>query len=154
MPEAGQPFSITAVAGWGDMDANAHMANVAYLNKCVDARMSFFGQNGFPAREFARRRIGPVVRRDEIEYFREVALLEPITVMLMLGGVAPDGSRFRLINDVLRADGKLAARVRSEGGWLDLGTRRLTAPPKEILVALQRLTRSADFENLPSSLRE
>jgi len=146
-------FSISTVAGWGDMDANAHMANVAYLNKCVDSRMSFFTQNGFPAPEFARRKIGPVVRRDEIEYFREVALLEPITVTLTLGGCAPDGSRFRLVNEVLRADGKVAARVRTEGGWLDLTTRKLTAPPPELMTALQALQRSEDFEELQSSLR-
>ena len=148
-----EAFSISSVAGWGDMDANAHMANVAYLNKCVDSRMSFFSQNGFPATEFARRKIGPVVRRDEIEYFREVALLEPITVTLTLGGCAPDGSRFRLVNEVLRADGKVAARVRTEGGWLDLTTRKLTAPPPELMTALQRLSRSEDFEELQSSLR-
>jgi len=146
-------FSIATVAGWGDMDANAHMANVAYMNKCVDSRMSFFTQNGFPATEFARRRIGPVVRRDEIDYYREVALLEPITVTLALGGCAPDGSRFRLVNEVVRADGKVAARVRTEGGWLDLEARKLIAPPPEILMALQRLTRSDDFEELQSSLR-
>ena len=87
-----KPFSIATIAGWGDMDANAHMANVAYLNKCVDARMGFFAHCGFPAAEFARRRIGPVVRRDEIEYYREVSLLEQITVTLTLGGCAPDGS--------------------------------------------------------------
>jgi len=148
-----EPFSITTVAGWGDMDANAHMANVAYLNKCVDARFSFFVHCGFPATEFARRKIGPVVRRDEIEYFREVSLLEPITVTLALGGCAPDGSRFRLVNEVLRADGKVAARVRSEGGWLDLSARKLVAPPAELMAALQNLPRSEDFEELPSSLR-
>jgi acyl-CoA thioester hydrolase len=148
-----EAFSISTVAGWGDMDANAHMANVAYLNKCVDSRMSYFGQNGFPATEFARRKIGPVVRRDEIEYFREVALLEPITVTLALGGCAPDGSRFCLVNEVLRADGKVAARVRTEGGWLDLTTRKLTVPPPELMTALQTLHRSDDFEELQSSLR-
>lgn len=135
------------------MDANAHMANVAYLNKCVDARMSFFVHCGFPATEFARRRIGPVVQRDEIEYFREVSLLEPITVTLALGGCAPDGSRFRLVNEVLRADGRLAARVCSEGGWLDLAARKLIAPPPELMAALQNLPRSEEFEELPSSLR-
>ena len=148
-----EPFSIATVAGWGDMDANAHMANVAYMNKCVDARMSYFVHCGFPASEFARRRIGPVVRRDEIEYFREVSLLEPITVTLTLGGCAPDGSRFRLVNEVLRADGKVAARVRTEGGWLDLAARKLIAPPPELLTALHRLPRSEDFEELQSSLR-
>jgi acyl-CoA thioester hydrolase len=148
-----ETFSIATVAGWGDMDANAHMSNVAYMNKCVDSRMSFFTQNGFPATEFARRRIGPVVRRDEIDYYREVALLESITVTLALGGYAPDGSRFRLVNEVVRADGKVAARVRTEGGWLDLEARKLIAPPPEIMAALQRLSRSDDFEELQSSLR-
>ena len=148
-----EPFSIATVAGWGDMDANAHMANVAYLNKCVDARMSFFTQNGFPATEFARRKIGPVVRRDEIEYFREVSLLELITVTLTLGGCAADGSRFRLVNEVLRADGKVAARVRTEGGWLDLTARKLIAPPPELMAALQKLPHGEDFECLQSSLK-
>ena len=147
------PFSISSVAGWADMDANAHMANVAYLNKCVDSRMSFFTHCGFPATEFARRRIGPVVRRDEIDYYREIALLEPITVTLALGGCAADGSRFRLVQEVLRADGKVAARIRTEGGWLDLEARKLIAPPPEIMTALQRLPRSDDFEELQSSLR-
>ena len=84
----GKAFAISAVAGWADMDANAHMANFAYLNKCVDARMGFFKQHGFPVTEFAKRRIGPVVRRDELEYHREVGLLEPITVTLAIAGMA------------------------------------------------------------------
>ncbi|MGH6831029.1 MAG: thioesterase family protein, partial [Methylocella sp.] len=116
---SGELHSHSTIAGWADMDANAHMANFAYLNKFVDSRMSFFKKNGFPVTEFAKRRIGPVVRRDELEYFREVGLHEPITVTLALGGIAPDGSRFRLVNEVLLADGKVAARIRSEGGWLD-----------------------------------
>src|SRR5512134_3195772 len=126
-------FSISSVAGWAEMDANAHMANVAYLSKCVDARMSFFKQQGFAVTEFAKRRIGPVVRRDEIEYFREVGLLEPITITLELAGLALDGSRFRLRNEILNGDGKVAARVTSEGGWLDLAQRKLIAPPPDLL---------------------
>ena len=104
---SGKVFSISSVAGWAEMDANAHMGNFAYLNKCVDARMSYFKHCGFPMTEFANRRIGPVVRRDEIEYFREIALMEPITVTLALGGLAPDCTRFRLVNEILTGDGKV-----------------------------------------------
>ena len=75
----GEPFRISTLAGWADMDANAHMGNFAYLNKCVDARMGFFKQHGLPVAEFARRHLGPVVRRDELEYHREIGLHEPIT---------------------------------------------------------------------------
>ncbi|MEX0733027.1 MAG: thioesterase family protein [Steroidobacteraceae bacterium] len=147
-------FSISTIAGWADMDANAHMANVAYLSKCVDARMSFFKQHGFPVTEFAKRRLGPVVRRDELEYFREVGLLEPITVTLALAGMAADGSRFRLVNEILTGDGKLAARIRSEGGWLDLAARKLIAPPADLLEALGAMPHATEFEHLPSSIRK
>jgi len=147
-------FSISTVAGWADMDANAHMANFAYLNKCVDARMGFFKQHGFPVAKFAKLRIGPVVRRDELEYHREIGLLEPITVTLELAGMAPDGSRFRLVNEVLKGDGKLAARIRSEGGWMDLAARKLIAPPADLVAALAAMPQAAAFETLPSSIRK
>ena len=147
------PFSIATTAGWADMDANAHMANFAYLNKCVDARMSFFKQQGFAVTDFAKRRIGPVLRRDEIEYHREIGLLEPITVTLALAGMAPDGSRFRLVNEVLKEGGVLAARVRCEGGWMDLAARKLIAPPDDLREALAAMPQAAQFEMLPSSIR-
>lgn len=147
-------FSIATFAAWADMDANAHMANVAYLSKCVDARMSFFKAHGFPVSEFAKRRIGPVVRRDEIEYHREIGLLDPITVTLELAGLAPDGSRFRLRNEILTGEGKLAARITSEGGWLDLAKRKLIAPPDDLLAALQAMPPTVEFERLPSSIRK
>lgn len=148
------PHAYVTIAGWADMDANAHMANFAYLNKCVDSRMSFFKRNGFPVTEFAKRRIGPVVRRDELEYFREVGLHEPITVTLALGGIAPDGSRFRLVNEVILSDGRVAARIRSEGGWMDLVARRLIAPPEDLRAALAAMPHAPDFQELPSSIRK
>jgi acyl-CoA thioester hydrolase len=148
-----RPFSIETIAAWADMDANAHMANFAYLNKCVDARMGFFKSMGFPVTDFAARRIGPVVRRDEIEYFREIGLLEPITVTLALGGMAADGSRFRLVNEVLKAGGQRAARIVSEGGWLDLAARRLIVPPPDLMAAMNAMPRTEDFQVLPSSIK-
>ena len=146
--------SHSTIAGWADMDANAHMANFAYLNKCVDSRMSFFKQAGYPVTEFAKRRIGPVIRRDELEYFREVGLHEPITVTLALGGLAPDGSRYRLVNEVILSDGRVAARIRSEGGWLDLVARKLIAPPADLHAALAAMPHAPGFEELPSSVRK
>ena len=147
-------FAISTFAAWADMDANAHMANVAYLSKCVDARMSFFKQHGFPVSEFAKRQIGPVVRRDELEYYREIGLLEPITVTLEIAGMAPDGSRFRLRNEILTESGKRAARITSEGGWLDLAKRKLIAPPADLLEALSAMPQATEFERLPSSIRK
>jgi acyl-CoA thioester hydrolase len=60
-------FTRTLYAGWADMDFNSHMKNTAFLDKAADVRMMFFGENGFAAEEFARRRFGPVVMKDEID---------------------------------------------------------------------------------------
>ena len=80
-------------AGWADMDFNSHMKNTAYLDKTADVRQMFLIENGFPMEEFLRLRIGPVVMKDEVEYFREVGLQQEITVTYLLAGHATDGSR-------------------------------------------------------------
>ena len=146
-------FQIKVVARWADMDQNGHLANSAFLDMAVDARMSFFAAQGFPAQEFARRKFGPVVRRDEVEYLREVRLLEEVVVTLELAGLAENGSRFRMANDFYKASGDCCARLRTEGGWLDLQTRRLMHPPPDVLDALAELTRTPDFEVLPPSVK-
>lgn len=134
------------------MDFNAHMRNTAYLDKSADVRLMFFAEQGFPAEEFIRLRIGPVVKHDAVDYFKEVNLLEEMSVSLMVAGLSDDGSRFRLRNEFSRADGKLTARVTSTGGWLDLVARKLIAPPDKLLAALKALARTDDFELMVSSV--
>ncbi|HEV8583226.1 MAG TPA: thioesterase family protein [Thermoanaerobaculia bacterium] len=146
-----EPFSKTFHARWGDMDFNAHMGNTAYLDACVDVRLMFFQEHGFPVRELERLRIGPVVLRDELDYFRELRLLDPVKITLRLAGLSADASRFRLRNEFFREDGALAARVSTLGGWLDLTKRKLTVPPEELAAALRLLQRTEDFQELPAS---
>ena len=146
-------YSRSFIAGWGDMDFNSHMRNTAFLDRAADVRMMFFAENGFSMREFFTRRIGPVIMKDELEYFRELELLQEFSVTLAMAGLAPDGSRFLMRNDILTPEGKLCARVTSAGGWLDLATRRLVAPPPELLGALSSLQRTDDFTTLPTSVK-
>jgi acyl-CoA thioester hydrolase len=137
------------IAGWADMDFNSHMRNTAYLDKSADVRMMFFAAHGFSVREFYRLKIGPVVQKDEIVYFREVNLLDELTVTLALAGLSPDGSRWILRNEFFRSDSK-AASVNSAGGWLDLAARRLVVPPRDLLQTMQQATRTDDFQELPA----
>jgi acyl-CoA thioester hydrolase len=146
-------FEKRMLAGWGDMDFNAHMRNTAFLDKSADVRMMFFAENGFPMDEFVRRKIGPVIMKDEIEYFREIRLLEELRVTLVIAGLADDGSRFQIRNEFWRADQKIAARVTSAGGWLDLTVRKLVVPPGPLLAALRSLPRTDDFQILASSIK-
>jgi acyl-CoA thioester hydrolase len=145
--------SFKFTASWGDMDWNSHMSNTAYLNKAVDARVAFFKANGLPLEEMKRLRVGWVVMRDEVDYRREVMWTEEISINVVLAGLAPDGSRFKIRNEFFRADGQLAARVTSTGGFLDLDARKLVPPPTIVLATYQLIPKTEDFEELPSSLK-
>ncbi len=145
-------FEKLLTAGWRDMDYNSHMANTAYLDRAADVRMMYFAENGFTADDMLRMRIGPVVMKDEIEYFREVRLLQEVRVGLALAGLAPDGSRFVIRNEFAHVDGQRCATVTSTGGWLDLNTRKLTAPPEPLRKALDALPKIDGFRELRSSV--
>lgn len=145
-------YSRQFYAGWGDVDVNAHVRNTAYLDKSTDVRLMYFTENGFPVEEFLRLHIGPVVMKDELEYFKEVTLHQEITVTFALAGHAPDGSRYLVRNEFFRADGTLSTRVTSAGGWLCLIERKLISPPPALLSAMNALGRTSDFVALASSL--
>ena len=101
------------------MDFNSHMKNTAFLDKAADVRMMFFAENGFPVGEFSRLRLGPVVMKDEVEYRKEVGLLQEITVTLALAGhssTTAAGSSFKTRYSVWT--GRFAPELRARaGGW-------------------------------------
>ena len=147
-------FQHTIQIGWGDMDANGHMRNSAYLDAASNVRMIYFIAHGFAVPELARLRIGPIALKDVLVYRRELHLLDEVTVPLETAGRAQDGSRFRLRNTFYRPDGKLAATLTTDGAWLDLERRRITRPPENLLAAMQAMTRTEDFEILPSGIKD
>ena len=136
------------LAGWGTMDVNGHMANTAYLDLAADVRMAFFAEHGFSPAQFRALAIGPVMKKDEVEYFREIALFETVTVTYALLAMSPDGARFVIENEIWSASGEKAATVRSTGGWLDLRARKLTAPPPALLSVFQKVPRAPGFVEL------
>ena len=141
-------FQKDFYAGWSDMDFNSHMRNTAYLDKSADTRMMFFSENGFPMSEFLRMKIGPVIVKDEIEYFREANLLEPLKVTLSILGLSEDGSRWMMRNEFFNFDGKLLARVSSSGVWLDLSNRKIVPAPDKLMNSLNLLSKTDDFQVL------
>ena len=137
------------LAGWRTMDFNGHLANTAYLDLAADVRMAFFAEHGFPPAEFRRLAIGPVVRKDELEYFKEIDLHETVTVTHAALAMSPDGARFALENEIFNAAGDRCAVVRSTGGWLDLRARKLMAPPPALTEAMRLVPRTPAFVELP-----
>ena len=141
------------LAGWGTMDINGHMGNTAYLNMAADVRMAFFAEHGFPPVKFRELALGPVVRKEELEYFREVGLHDTVTVTYAVLAMSADGARFVIENEIWSASGERAATVRSTGGWLDLRARKLVAPPPALLAVFAKVPRTPDFVELPPPAR-
>jgi acyl-CoA thioester hydrolase len=137
------------LASWGAMDFNGHLANTAYLNLAADVRMAFFAEHGFPPIEFRRLALGPVMRKDELEYFHEVGLHDTVTITYAVLAMSPDGARFVVENEIWSAAGERAATVRSTGGWLDLRARKLVAPPAALLAVFQQVPHAPGFVELP-----
>lgn len=148
-----QIFEKRFEVGWRDVDLNGHVANMAYLEYAVDTRIAFFAFQGFPPQKFLKHRFGPVIKSDYVEYYREALMLDQLRVTMENGGHSEDFSKFRVINNFIKASGEPSARVTSIGGWLNLKERKLMEPPEEIRNAWLALERTDDFEELESSIK-
>ena len=51
-------------------------------------------------------------------------------------------------NDILLADGTLAARITSLGCWFDKAKRRMTVPPDSLDETMKKMPRAEDYEAL------
>jgi acyl-CoA thioester hydrolase len=140
-------------ARWADLDANRHLRNTLFSEFATHTRFRLLEARGFPQARFEALRFGPVMFREEIRYRRELVFGDEATVSVIAAGLSEDGSQWRVHQEVVRADGKQAAILRIDGAWIHLDSRRLIAPPAELIELLQRLPRTEDFEVLRSVLR-
>lgn len=138
---------------WSDLDANRHLRNTIYSEFATHTRFRLLESHGFSQARFEALRFGPVMFREEIRYRRELVFGDTVTVSVLFAGLSPDGSQWRVVQEVTRPDGKQAAVLTIDGAWIHLDTRKLIAPPAELLALIQRLPRTKDFEQLRSVIR-
>lgn len=149
----GDAFSERFAVRWSDLDANRHVRNTIFSELATHTRFRLLESNGFGQAEFEAMRFGPVMFREEIRYRRELVFGEDVTVTVLFAGLSADGSRWRVHQEVTRADGKQAALLTIEGAWIHLDSRKLVPPPRELLELLEGLPRTDDFGVLRSVLR-
>ena len=119
---------------WGDMDAQGHVNNGAYLDYLQEARVDFL----MASHDALHRLLGTgvLVTGHQVEYLRPVTYSErPLRVELGINQVG--GARFSVGYEVFDGD-ELAARARTTAAPFDLATatlRRLTAGEREALQA-------------------
>ena len=138
-------YKKSSTVRWADLDPNRHLRPTAYNDYATHVRFSFLEENGFGAKQFLKFNFGPVIVREETRYFREVGMNEEITINFKMSGMSEKAERFHMTHEVYKQNGKLAATVTLEGGWLDLATRKLMAPPRELAELLFKLPKADDF---------
>lgn len=153
MDQTAVPFQQQIVVRWQDIDANRHLRNTAYSEFATDTRFRYVAAHGFTQERFDQLRFGPVILREDIRYRREVLLGQTVTVNFMAAGLSADGSQWRVRQQVLLPDGREAAVLTLDGGWMHMDTRRLIEPPAELVAVMLQLPHTRDFEELPSLLR-
>jgi acyl-CoA thioester hydrolase len=127
-----------------DIDFNGHVRSTRYLEYSANVRYSHLAEQGWDIRRLATSGFGVVSLSEEVRYHRELVLGDSVEVAYQVSGYSADGSRWRAEVTVRKPDGAVAATVTTTGAWLGLRTRRIEAPPPE-LVATTDAIRSADF---------
>lgn len=115
MSEAG-PFECRLEVRGSDLDANRHLRNTVFSEYATHTRFSLLASHGFSQTRFEALRFGPVMFREEIRYRREVLFGDAVAVNVLFGGLAVDGSQWKVVQEVHRSDGRQATVLTVLGG--------------------------------------
>lgn len=147
-------FSVSFATRWADFDPNNHMRHSSYNDYAAESRVRLFDKFGLSLTEFRKHNVGPVLFREETNFFREIGLGENIRVEVLLKGASENFERFRFLHRIYRGDGKLAAEIEVLGAWLDLALRKITDPPQMVTKAFSNFTKTEEFENISLSRKK
>jgi len=142
-------FKFSSPTRWADFDPNNHMRHTAYNDYAAESRVRLFDSYGLSLTEFNRLRVGPVLFKEETNFYREIGIGDNITVEVFLRGASELGERFKFVHKIYRGDGVLSAEIEIYGAWIDLNKRKLTTPPDIILDVFEKLTKTDNFETIP-----
>jgi len=131
---------------WADVDASNHMRHSAYYDYATFARFGFFTDMEVDVNQLKILGVNPVILREEALFYREIMMHEKAQVGVALRKMTNDYKQFSFEQIFLKANGKKAANLTVEGGWLDLETRKLTRPPEVLIEVINQIPRTADFD--------
>ena len=141
-------FKVNYHTKWADFDANKHMRHTAYNDYAAACRIRFFNQHGFGVDRFEKENFGPILFKEETSFLKEIKLGEDISVDLFLKGMSEKGERFKMLHNIYKQDGTIAAKIKIYAAWIDLEKRKLTTPPNGAIKMFKSLQRSEDYQDI------
>jgi acyl-CoA thioester hydrolase len=126
-------YSKNYTVRWADLDANVHMRHSAYYDYAAQTRLLFMAEKGFGMAWFKEHNVSPIILREETVFLKEIAGNETINIDVRLLRMSKDGARWSFMNRFFKESGVLSAQLVVDGAWMNLQTRKLTAPPAELL---------------------
>lgn len=135
---------------WSQIDANVHLRHSAYADFCAQARSNMLNQLGLSLEEFNKRKIGPILFREELNYLREIGLDERIKVSVVITKFNSSNSRFSFRHEIYKENGVKAAVVVVDGAWMNIIERKLTNIPDEWKEIVRNIPKSEDYTEIDS----
>lgn len=133
---------------WAQIDANRHLRHSAYADFCAQARSNLLNKIGLSLEEFGKNKIGPILFREELIYFKEVRLDEYIKVAVEISKLNLKNGKFSFRHKIYKENDILAAEVNVDGAWLDLTTRKLTTVPDTWKEIITKIPKSLDYKEV------
>ena len=147
-----ESFEQEIIVRWADLDPNSHVRHSVYYDYGAQIRITYLRKCGFGIDWMASNGIGPVIFREEAKFYRELRSGDELVIDVRLSGLSDDHRKWSMCHRILRGD-KLCATIVLDGAWLDLKTRRIAPPPKELIEKFEALDRTEDFQVITSGKR-
>ncbi|MBV2226761.1 MULTISPECIES: acyl-CoA thioesterase [Sphingobacterium] len=135
---------------WSQIDANVHLRHSAYADFCAQARSNMLNKMGLSLEEFNKRKIGPILFREELNYLREIGLDERVKVSVVITKFNKLNSRFSFRHEIFKENGVKAAVVLVDGAWMNIRERKLTNIPEEWMEIISKIPKSEDYTEIDS----
>lgn len=116
------------------LDSYQHVNNAMYLSLYEEARWELISGRGYTYEKVHLTGQGPVILDVQLSFLRELKLREKILITLEM--LSYEGKIFKLKQQMLKEDGKVASEATFTGAFFDLKSRKLILPNDEWLQAI------------------
>ncbi|MEM7160956.1 MAG: thioesterase family protein [Bacteroidota bacterium] len=130
---------------WSDIDANRHMANSAYVERCIDCRVHFFNVSGVSTKVISKD-IGPVIFHEHYYFIKEMHMGEKAKMNMQLKGNSEDYRFVEFEINLYKTNGDLAMYSTLIFTLMDLNTRKIVTPTKDIISFYDGLEKAENYK--------